>query len=150
MENLKEYKYKINGIKFSVKVGEADGNTVHVEVNGVPYTVEMDKTPGMKQTVSQPIRKPEKAPRTETGEKVISQPKEAPSSGYVVKAPLPGTIMKFPVNVGDTVKSGDTVCVLEAMKMENDIHTPKGGKVKEILVKVGDAVPQDGNIMVLE
>lgn len=148
--DLKEYNYKINGIKFSVKVGDAVDNKVHVEVNGVPYTVELDKTPGVKKTVSQPIKSPQRAPRNEVGEKVISAPAQAPASGFIVKAPLPGTIMNFPVSVGDTVTAGQTVCVLEAMKMENDIHTPKGGKVKEILVKVGDAVPQDGNIMILE
>lgn len=150
MDNLKEYNYKINGIKFSVKVGDAVDNTVHVEVNGVPYTVELERTPKAKTSVSQPIKRPRQAPRMEGGQKVIAAPTSAPSSGYVIKAPLPGTIMAVTVNVGDTVKSGDTVCILEAMKMENDIHSPKGGKVKEILVKVGDAVPQDGNIMVLE
>ena len=148
--DLKEYNYKINGIKFSVKIGDAVDNKVHVEVNGVPYTVELEKAPVVKKTISQPIKRPPKAPRTDTGEKVITPPASIPSSGYVIKAPLPGTIMSFPVQVGDTVKSGDTVCVLEAMKMENDIHTPKSGVVKEILAKVGDAVPQDGNIMVLE
>lgn len=147
--NQKEYKYKINGIKFNVMVEEPQGNTVHVEVNGVPYTVELDQAPEVKSTIK-PIKKPEKAPRTESGRKVVAQPASAPASGYKVKAPLPGTIMSIPVKVGDTVATGATVCVLEAMKMENDIHTPKGGVVKQILVNVGDAVPQDGDIMILE
>ena len=145
--NQKEYKYKINGIKFNVKVDDPVDNTVHVEVNGVPYTVELDKAPtAVKQTVSKPVKRPA-APRAE--EKVVA-PAATPASGYKVKAPLPGTIMSIPVSVGDTVAAGATVCVLEAMKMENDIHTPKGGVVKQILVKVGDAVPQDGDIMVLD
>lgn len=148
--NLKEYKYKINGTKFSVKIGDVEGNMVHVEVNGVPYNVELDKTPTTKTTISQPVKRPQKAPRTESGEKIISTPVAPPSGGFVVKAPLPGTLMSFNVKVGDTVASGDTVCVLEAMKMENDIHTIKGGIVKKILVNVGDAVPQDGDIMILE
>lgn len=148
--NLKEYKYKINGTKFSVKVGDIENNTVHVEVNGTPYTVELDKTPTEKLRVSKPVRSPQSAPRTETGKKVISEPPAVASGGYTVKAPLPGTIMSISVKVGDEVKAGDTVCILEAMKMENDVHTPKGGKVKEILVKPGDAVPQEGNIMILE
>jgi biotin carboxyl carrier protein len=147
---LKEYKYKINGTKFSVKVGEVVDNTVHVEVNGVPYNVELDKAPSTRTTVSQPVKAPQKAPRTESGEKVIATPAPVSAAGYVVKAPLPGTLMSFNVKVGDTVKAGDTVCVLEAMKMENDIHAAKGGVVKQILVNVGDAVPQDGAIMVFE
>lgn len=146
----KEYKYKINGIKFNVLVDDPDGNKVHVEVNGVPYTVELDKAPETKPTLIKPVKKPEKAPRTETGEKVVATPAATTSGGYKVKAPLPGTIMSIPVKVGDTVSTGATVCVLEAMKMENDVHTPKGGVVKQILVNVGDAVPQDGDIMILE
>lgn len=148
--NQKEYKYKINGIKFNVKVDDPVDNTVHVEVNGVPYTVELDKAPAQKQSVIKPVKKPQGA-RTEDGQKVVvASPATTPATGYKVKAPLPGTIMSIPVKVGDTVASGATVCVLEAMKMENDVHTPKGGVVKQILVNVGDAVPQDGDIMILD
>ncbi|MCH5223615.1 MAG: acetyl-CoA carboxylase biotin carboxyl carrier protein subunit [Muribaculaceae bacterium] len=146
----KEYKYKINGINFSVVVDDPVDNTVHVEVNGVPYTVELEKAPGVKKTVSQPVKRPPKDVRNDAGEKVVVKPVAPVAGGYVVKAPLPGTIMSLPVKVGDKVTNGQTVCVLEAMKMENDIHTPKGGTVKEILVNIGDAVPQDGNIMILE
>lgn len=148
--NQKEYKYKINGIKFTVKVDDPVDNNVHVEVNGVPYTVELDRIPGEKKTVAAPVKRPQSVVRNESGEKVVVKPVTPVSGGYIVKAPLPGTIMSIPVKIGDTVSNGQTVCVLEAMKMENDIHTPKGGKVKEILVNIGDAVPQDGNIMVLE
>lgn len=147
---LKEYKYTINGTKFLVKVGDVVDDHVHVEVNGIPYNVELDKAPSRKTTVSQPVKSPRPAPRTETGEKVISTPAAAPASGFVVKSPLPGTLMSFSVKVGDTVNAGDTVCVLEAMKMENDIHSPKAGKVVKIMANVGDAVPQDGDIMVIE
>lgn len=147
---FKEYKYRINGTKFSVKVGDVVDDHVQVEVNGTPYTVELDKAPARKTTVSQPVKSPLPAPRTETGEKIIATPAPAPASGYVVKAPLPGTIMSFAVKVGDTVNAGDTVCVLEAMKMENDVHAAKGGKVARIIANVGDAVPQDGDIMILE
>ena len=146
----KEYKYKINGIKFNVLVDEPVGNTVHVEVNGMPYTVELDKSQEVKPSSIKPIKKPEKAPRKESGEKVVASPQPVSTSGYKIKAPLPGTIMSIPVKVGDTVAVGATVCVLEAMKMENDIHTPKAGTVKQILVNIGDAVPQDGDIMILE
>lgn len=145
----KEYKYKINGMKFNVVVDDPQGNSVHVEVNGVPYTVELDKTPGEKPVIKPPTRKKPEVPRLQSEEKneVVSA---APVNGYKVKAPLPGTIMSIPVKVGDTVAAGATVCVLEAMKMENDIHTPKGGVVKQILVNIGDAVPQDGDIMILD
>ena len=145
----KEYKYKINGIKFNVLVDDPEGNSVHVEVNGVPYTVELDKTPGEKPVIKPHTRKKPEVPRLNSEEKRDVEV-TVPGNGYKVKAPLPGTIMSIPVKVGDTVAAGATVCVLEAMKMENDIHTPKGGVVKQILVNIGDAVPQDGDIMILD
>lgn len=147
---FKEYKYKINGTKFSVKVGDVVNDHVQVEVNGVPYTVELDNVPASKKMVSQPSKNPQPAPRTETGEKVIAQPSTGATGGFIIKAPLPGTLMSINVKVGDTIAAGDTVCVLEAMKMENDIHAPQGGKVVKILASVGDAIPQDGEIMVIE
>lgn len=146
---LKEYKYTINGTKFTVKIGDATDSTVHVEVNGVPYNVELDKAPARKTTVSGPVKSPQKAPRTEGGEKIIATPKVA-AGGYTVTAPLPGTLTSFTVKVGDSVAAGATVCKLEAMKMENDVHTAQGGTVKQILANVGDVLPQDGPIMVIE
>lgn len=146
---LKEYKYKINGTKFTVGVGDVTDNEVYVEVNGTPYHVELDKAPEKKASVVEKPKNAEEAPRTVTGEKVVAKPVVA-SKAAAVKSPLPGTIMSFKVNVGDTVNAGDTVCVLEAMKMENDIHTVKGGVVKEILCKVGDSVLEGNDLMIIE
>lgn len=146
----KEYKYKINGIKFTVSVGEVENNNVHVEVNGIPYNVELDETRSRKPTISQPVKGPQSAPRTEAGEKVIAKPKPAASSAAAVKSPLPGTITKINVSVGQQVGAGSTVCMLEAMKMENDVHTVKGGTVKQILVNVGDTVLEGTDIMIIE
>lgn len=86
---LKEYKYKINGIKFTVGVGEVTDNQVHVEVNGTPYTVELDKAPAGKKSVIAPVKAPTAAPRTESGEKVIAKPAAPAGSAHAVKSPLP-------------------------------------------------------------
>ncbi len=148
---LKEYKYKINGIKFTVGVGEVNDNQIHVEVNGTPYTVELDESQAKKAVVTAPaVKRPQAAPRTETGEKVISAPAPVAGKAKAVKSPLPGTIQSFNVKVGDTVKSGDTVCVLEAMKMNNDIHCTFDGTVTKILVNVGDSVLEGADIMIIE
>lgn len=148
---LKEYKYKINGIKFTVGVGEVTDNKVHVEVNGTPYDVELEGTNlAPKQTIAPVAKNPQTAPTTSTGEKVISKPAAAPSNAAAVKSPLPGTVTKINVNVGDTVAPGATVCLLEAMKMENDIHASKGGTVKQIFVHVGDTVLEGADLMVIE
>ena len=147
---LKEYKYKINGIKFTVGVGEVNDNQVMVEVNGVPYTVELDKAPATKTTISGAPKAPAAAPRTDQGEKVISKPAAPAGGANAVKRPLPGTSMRFSVKEGDTVTAGQTVCVIEAMKMENDVHTLHGGTVKKILVGVGDAILEGTDIMIIE
>ena len=147
---LKEYKYKINGVKFTVGVGDVTENEVYVEVNGTPYHVEIDKETEKKiAKVDKPKTTSAEAPRTETGEKIVAKPVVA-SKAAAVKSPLPGTVMSLKVKVGDTVDAGATVCVLEAMKMENDIHTVKGGVVKEILCKVGDSVLEGTDLMVIE
>lgn len=150
---LKEYKYKINGTKFTVGVGDIVDNQVHVEVNGTPYTVELDEDAAPKAAkvvAATQTKRPEAAPRTESGEKVIAKPAASTGVANAVKSPLPGTVMSFNVNVGDTVNAGDTVCVLEAMKMENDIHATVGGTVKKILVNVGDAILEGTDIMIIE
>lgn len=146
---MKEYKYKINGTKFTVNVGDVVDNVVMVEVNGIPYKVELDKAPAVKPSLIK-SGKPAAAPRTESGEKVVAKPAVAAGPAYAVKSPLPGTIMNFKVSEGQTVNAGDTVCILEAMKMENDVHTTKGGVVKKILVGVGDAILEGSDIMIIE
>ena len=93
--------------------------------------------------------KPSAAPRTETGSKIISKPTTS-GSGSVVKAPLPGVVLDIKVKVGDTVNSGDTVIVLEAMKMENNIHSDKSGVVKSIEVGKGDSVLEGATLITIE
>ena len=144
---MKEYKYRINGNLYTVKVGDIDNHLAKVEVNGVPYKVELEKTDKPVTIVSKP--RPSAAPRTDTGAKVISK---APVSaaGFQVKAPLPGVVMSIPVKVGDVVKASDTVVMLEAMKMENAIHAGQDGKVASIAVSVGDSVLDGAVLITLE
>jgi len=147
---MKEYKYKINGMKFTVGVGDIDGDYAMVEVNGTPYKVELDDSQKVKKVTVAAPKRAAAAPRSETGEKIISKPAPSAGSASAVKSPLPGTILSFSVNVGDTVAAGDTVCVLEAMKMENDVHCTAGGTVKKILVNVGDSVLEGTDLMIIE
>ncbi len=147
---MKEYKYKINGMKFTVGVGEIVDDTINVEVNGTPYKVELDESQKAKKITVAAPKKAAAAPRNESGEKVISKPTAASAGAGAVKSPLPGTILSFNVNVGDTVAAGDTVCILEAMKMENDVHCTTGGTVKKILVGVGDSVLEGTDLMIIE
>ena len=142
---MKEYKYKINGQEYKVAVGDIDNNVAEVTVNGTPYTVELEQA-----AAPAPVKsvKPAAAPRTETGAKVVAKPVAAGGAG-AVKAPLPGVILDIKVAVGDTVAAGDTLVVLEAMKMENNIHADKGGVVKSICVNKGDSVLEGADLVVL-
>ena len=101
---MKEYKYKINGTRFNVSVGDVVDNKVHVEVNGTAYDVELDKAPANVNKVS-PLVKPKApaaAPRTETGQKVVAKP-AAPS----------GTVKKILVGVGDAILEGTDIMIIE-------------------------------------
>ena len=82
--------------------------------------------------------------------KVEAAPAAAPVSGNAIKTPLPGVIIDVKVNVGDTVKKGDTVVVLEAMKMENNINSDRDGKVTAIQVAKGDTVADGAVLIVIE
>lgn len=144
---MKEYKYRINGNLYTVKIGDIDNNLAKVEVNGVPYKVELEKTDKPVTIVTAP--RPSAAPRTQSGEKVIAKP-QVKGSGYSVEAPLPGVVMSIPVKVGDAVKASDTVCVLEAMKMENAIHAGHDGTVASIAVSTGDSVLQGAVLITIE
>lgn len=145
---MKEYKYKINGNTYKVAVGDIDNNVAQVEVNGIPYKVELDATKKPVSVVSAP--RPSSAPRTETGAKIIAKPAATGTGGYQVKAPLPGTVLSVSVKVGDTVKAADTVAVLEAMKMENAIHAGRDGVVASINVNAGDAILEGAPIITLQ
>lgn len=144
---MKEYKYKINGNTYKVGIGDIDNNIAQVEVNGIPYKVEIDAEKKPVNIVNKP--RPSAAPRTETGEKVITKQAVA-GSGHQIKAPLPGTVLSISVKPGDEVKASDTVLILEAMKMENAIHAGRDGKVASVNVNPGDAVLEGTLLISLE
>ena len=83
-------------------------------------------------------------------EKAAAAPAAQPITGHTVNAPLPGRVVELKVKVGDTVKAGQEVLVLEAMKMENSITTDYAGTVKQILVHEGDNVPTDAMLIEVE
>lgn len=135
-------------MKFTVGIGDIVDNEVTVEVNGLPYKVELERKAPQKPALSQ-------SGHTNHGPAATTTSRPAPKpviagTAEAVKSPLPGVLSSITVKVGDQVKSGDKVGVLEAMKMENDIRTTKGGVVKSILVNVGDAILEGTDIMIIE
>ncbi len=141
----KEYKYTINGNKYEVAIGDIVENQVVVTVNGEEYKVEMEPEPEPEKKVV--VRKPAEVA-------AAAEPAEGGSAkvntGNAVKAPLPGVITSIEVAVGDEVKVGDTLLVLEAMKMANNIDAEKDGKVTAILVQPGQSVMEDDPLVVVE
>ena len=142
---MKEYKYKINGNEFSVAINEVCDTTAKVTVNGAEYTVEWEKPVEEKPVVKvQPVTaKPTASPAP-----AVQPAAPAPAGGHSIKTPLPGVIIDVKVNVGDTVAKGQTVVILEAMKMENNINADRDGKVVAIQVAKGDTVA-DGAVLVV-
>ena len=142
---MKEYKYTINGNKYDVAINEVNDTTAKVTVNGTEYTVEWEKP-----VVEKPVVKVQAAAKPAAPAAPAPAPAAAaaPVSGNAIKTPLPGVIIDVKVNVGDTVKKGDTVVVLEAMKMENNINADRDGKVTAIQVAKGDTVA-DGAVLIV-
>ena len=142
---MKEYKYTINGTKYEVAIGDIVENIATVTVNGEEFKVEMEKEPEpeKKKVVVKPAAE---APKAEAP-KAAAGPVDAKNS---IKAPLPGVIIDIKVAVGDEVKAGDTVIVLEAMKMANNLTTDRAGKVTAVCVGVGESVMEDTPLVVIE
>lgn len=141
---MKEYKYTIDGKEYKVEIGDITDNVADVRVNGEAFKVEME-----------PEAEPEKK------KVVLGKPAEEKSAdeaahaanvntANAVKAPLPGVITSIEVEVGQEVSAGDTVVVLEAMKMANNIEAEKSGKVTAICVKQGENVMEDAPLVVIE
>ena len=117
-----------------------------VNVNGTEYEIALELMADDGKAPAAPAQAPKAAP--------AQAPKAAPApaasgAGAAVSAPMPGTILDVKVAVGDTVKSGDVLMVLEAMKMENDIVAPCAGTVKQILVSKGSTVNTDDVLVVI-
>ena len=144
---MKEYKYKINGNDYAVAINEVCDTAAKVTVNGAEYTVEWEKPVEEKPVVKvQPVAaKPAAAPAA-----AAKLATTAAVNGYAIKTPLPGVIIDVKVNVGETVAKGQTVVVLEAMKMENNINADRDGKVTAIQVAKGDTVADGAVLVVLE
>ena len=161
---MKEYKYKINGNEYSVAIIDLEGDKAAVEVNGVSYQVDI-LTEGYTAPAPRPAAKPAAAPQpapvapAPAAAPVAPQPiaPAAPAAepaapagkGTAVQSPLPGVILDIKVAVGDQVKAGQTVAILEAMKMENNINAECDGVITAIKVAKGDNILEGSDIVII-
>ena len=110
---MKRYNITVNGKAYDVAVEEVGGSAAVAPVAAAPVAA----APAAPAPAAAPV-----------------------ADGTKVTAPMPGTILDIKVAVGDTVKSGQAICVLEAMKMENDVNAPCDGKVPSVNTTKGSAV----------
>ncbi len=123
----------------------------NVTVNGVAYDVTIEEVGAAAPAAVAPVA-PAAAPAPVATPAPVAAPAPAPAAaaGSVeVKAPLQGSVMKVLVKPGDSVKKGSPVCVIEALKMENDVPAPADGVVASVLVKSGDSVKTDEVLLTL-
>ena len=165
---MAKYEYKVKGVDYVVEIQDVEGNIANVTVNGIPFEVEM----------KQPVKSSKQKVKLSEGQNNVSASSAAsagsaagsnsagsssaassdsassgkqatPAAGRPVVAPLPGTINEIKVKVGDKVNAGDTVVVLEAMKMQNNIDAETSGTIASINVNKGDAVMEGDTLVTI-
>lgn len=153
---MKDYSLKVNGHQYDVTIDDVnEASTVaHVVVNGTAYEVEIAGAKASSSSKPQVISAPKATGLSVTPTTAApSRPAAAPAAagaGYTVKSPLPGTVLAVKVAVGDKVTVGQTLVVLEAMKMENNIDADRSGVVKAVSVQQGATVMEGDSLIVIE
>ena len=135
-------KYKINDIEYNVEINSYCGNKAEVTVNGVVYQVEIgaNETPVPEQ-VCEPVE--------DTSVASVQGVFTPSANARTVCSPLPGVIIGVKVKVGDAVKAGQVLAVLEAMKMENEIQAEFDGTVTSVNVVQGDSILEGAPIVTI-
>ena len=142
---MNKYQYKVQGVDYEVEIEEVEGNIAKVNVNGIPFEVELQKpiNAAKHPTMTRPKVETPKPAAT------VAAPAAPVGAGTPLKAPLPGTITDIKVQVGQQVSVGDTVLVLEAMKMQNNIEAEYAGTVTSINVKPGETVMEGAVLLTI-
>ncbi|GAB4268171.1 MAG: biotin/lipoyl-binding protein [Deferrisomatales bacterium] len=155
---MSRYQLVINGTRYDVWLRSLSGTAATVDVNGVTYQVEVP--PGAAAVPAAVAAAPAPAAPTATpaapaparaAPRAAAQPSPAVSDGSeVLTAPMPGHVLHLRVSTGDRVQPGDTVLVMEAMKMENEIRAHVAGTVTDIAVAAGQDVGVGDTLVVIE
>lgn len=143
---MKSYRFKINGNEYNVEINSVEGSNASVTVNGTAYQVELENAPAApaQAVPTAPVAAPAPAQAAPAAAKTA-----ASGAGKAVTSPLPGVIIAIKVNVGDTVKAGQELAVLEAMKMENSIEATHDGTVTAVHVAKGDSILEGAAVVTI-
>ena len=139
---MQKLNFNINGKHYEAMVSEIEHNVAEVELNGKKYTVEVERSESVVTPVAAPKPVAAAAPVA-----AAPAPKKVAAGANSVTAPLPGSVVSINVKVGDAVKAGQQLAIIEAMKMENEILAPADGTVKAIHASAGQAVQQGDAIL---
>jgi biotin carboxyl carrier protein len=134
---MKEYKIKVHGAEYAVSIKDVTDNIAHLSVNGTDYEVEVE---GIKTKPVHIVNQGAQTPVMQSEEPVVKPAASSSGSAMPLKSPLPGVILDVYAKEGDTVKAGQKVMLLEAMKMENNIEADRDGVIERINARKGDAV----------
>lgn len=143
---MKEYKFKINGKSYDVAINSVEGGIAEVRVNGKDYSVEIEGSSS--DTVPAAVTKKTSAAAPQDQAVKAAAPVTA-AAGRKINSPLPGVMISINVKEGQSVKRGEKVAVIEAMKMENDILAECDGVVTDIRVSKGDSVLEGATILTI-
>lgn len=151
---MRTYSYTINGARYDVTIESLRDQVAKLNVNGVAFDVEILGAPLSEGDLPEVAAAAAPAAPVATAPKAESAPaapaaKGAAGAGEPVNAPLPGVVTKVVVAAGQAVKKGDTVVVLEAMKMENNITAECDGTVTGICVAAGDSVLEGTTLLTI-
>ena len=150
---MRTYSYNVNGAQYDVTIENIQGQVAKVNVNGVAFDVEMLGAPIAEGDLpaAAPAATSAAAPAATTAPTTApaTPAKGAAGAGTPVKAPLPGVVTKVLVANGQSVKKGDTVVVLEAMKMENNITAECDGTVSGVCCAAGDSVMEGTTLVTI-
>ena len=145
--NPRRYKITVDGTSHNVEVGYVAESPVRVNVDGVDYDVEVPDKPDRRATPAKPSAPARPIARPTATASTTTSARSPGASANAMTAVMPGRVLSVAVSVGDSVSRGDLICVIEAMKMEQQIGANRDGVISAVHISGGDSVAH-GQILV--